>query len=243
MAADPSVSLILPAYNEAQTIRRTLQEATAYLSDRALDYEVLVVAEGDDGTGDIVAELAASNPRLRVLGGRERRGKGHAIRAAVAVAQMEVIGFADADNKTPIDELDKLLPLLKDGYDLAIGSRALDASHVERAQRSYRRLGSKVFRRLMHLATGLHDIPDTQCGFKFFRRDVAKDLFRRQRIDGYMFDVEVLYLARLAGYRLAQVPIRWRDDGDSRLQLVAGNLRNARDILGIRVKHRNCAAS
>jgi dolichyl-phosphate beta-glucosyltransferase len=233
MAADPSVSLILPAYNEAQTIRHTLEEATAYLSDRALEYEVLVVAEGDDGTGDIVAELAASNPRLRVLGGRERRGKGHAIRAAVAVAQMEVIGFADADNKTPICELDRVLPWLGK-YDLVIGSRAQPDSVVEKRQKWYRQIGSRGFWVLMQLVVGLPGIRDTQCGFKFFDGDVARDLFGRQQIDGYMFDVEVLYLASQSGYRIKEVGVRWRDDGDSRLQLIQGNVRNVMDILGIR---------
>jgi dolichyl-phosphate beta-glucosyltransferase len=136
-----------------------------------------------------------------------------------------------------------LLPLLEQGYDLVIGSRGLGESTIERAQPLYRRVGSKGFRVFMHLATGLSHIPDTQCGFKFLQRDVAKDLFARQRIDGYMFDVEILYLAQRAGYKLGQVPIRWRDDGDSRLQLVAGNLRNVRDVLSIRFRRYSCAAS
>ncbi len=238
-----SVSLILPAYNEAGRIGQTLDEAVHYFESRQIDYEILVVAEGDDGTDEVVAGMASVNPRLRLLGGRERLGKGHAIRSAVAVAEKAIVGFADADNKTPIDELDKLLPLLEQGYDLVIGSRGLGESTIERAQPLYRRVGSKGFRVFMHLATGLSHIPDTQCGFKFLQRDVAKDLFARQRIDGYMFDVEILYLAQRAGYKLGQVPIRWRDDGDSRLQLVAGNLRNVRDVLSIRFRRYSCAAS
>jgi dolichyl-phosphate beta-glucosyltransferase len=182
--------------------------------------------------------MGQSNGRVRALGETERRGKGRAIRKAVALAEKEVIGFADADNKTPIDELDKLLPFLRDGYDLAIGSRKLGASRIEHAQKLYRRLGSRGFRLFMQAAVGLRGIPDTQCGFKFFRRDVAKALFGRQRIDGYMFDVEILYLAQKTGYKLAQVPIRWRDDGDSRLQLLSGNARNVRDLLTIRLTHR-----
>jgi dolichyl-phosphate beta-glucosyltransferase len=239
----PSVSLILPAYNEAGRIRQTLDEAVHYFQARDMEHEILVPAEGDDGTHQIVAEMAQANPRLRLLGGKQRRGKGYAIRGAVALAQKDVVGFSDADNKTPIDELDKLLPLLEQGCDLVIGSRALVQSTIERAQPLYRQLGSKGFRVFMHLATGLRNIPDTQCGFKFFRRAVARDLFARQRIDGYMFDVEILYLAQRAGYKLGQVPIRWRDDGDSRLQLVAGNLRNVRDVLSIRLARRTCASS
>jgi dolichyl-phosphate beta-glucosyltransferase len=241
--AEPSVSLILPAYNEAGRIRQTVEEAVSWFDSLSLDYELLVVAEGDDGTDAIVAQMAASNPRLRLLGGRERRGKGHAIRNAVAIAQKSIVGYADADNKTPIDELGKLLTLLQNGCDLAIGSRRLEASAIERAQPLYRRIGSQGFRVFMEMATGLHGIPDTQCGFKFFRRDVARDLFARQRIDGYMFDVEILYLASRLGYKLGQAPVRWRDDGDSRLQLVAGNLRNVRDVLSIRFRQRSCTRS
>ena len=241
--SDASISLILPAYNEAGRIRQTVDEAARYFEDRQTDYEILVVAEGDDGTDQIVAGMASANPRLRLLGGRERRGKGHAIRRAVALAEKAIVGFADADNKTPIEELDKLLPLFDEGCDLVIGSRRLEASAIERAQPLYRRAGSQGFRVFMRLATGLNHVPDTQCGFKFFRQAVAKDLFARQRIDGYMFDVEILYLAQRSGYRLGQAPIRWRDDGDSRLQLVSGNLRNVRDILSIRFLRRTCAPS
>jgi len=242
VATKLSVSLILPAYNEAARIGQTLEEAVRYFESRQMDYEILVAAEGDDGTHEVVAGMAGLNPRLRLMGGKERRGKGQAIRGAVAMAEKTIVGFADADNKTPIDELDKLLPLLEAGYDLVIGSRAMGKSTIERSQPLYRRIGSKGFRVFMHLATGLSHIPDTQCGFKFFQRAVAKDLFARQRIDGYMFDVEILYLAHRAGCKLGQVPIRWRDDGDSRLQLVAGNLRNVRDVLSIRFSRRTCAS-
>jgi dolichyl-phosphate beta-glucosyltransferase len=140
----------------------------------------------------------------------------------------------DADNKTPIDEYDKIKPLLHTGYDLVIGSRRLLEAVIERPPPWYRRLGSSGFGLFVHTVVGLRDIPDTQCGFKFFQQHVARDLFTRQRIDGYMFDVEILYLARQAGYRIGQVPVRWRADGDSRLDLVRGNLRNVRDIFSIR---------
>jgi dolichyl-phosphate beta-glucosyltransferase len=107
-------------------------------------------------------------------------------------------------------------------------------SHIEQAQPAYRRLGSKGFSVFMHAVVGLHEIHDTQCGFKFFQRLAALDLFRRQKIDGYMFDVEILHLAKQAGYRIAQVPVRWHDDSDSRLALLSGNLRNVIDIFRIR---------
>jgi hypothetical protein len=149
----------------------------------------------------------------------------------MAIATGEVTGFADADNKTPIDEFDRVLAAFTGGADVVIGSRQLAGARIERPRRWYRRLGTMGFAAFVHTLVGLADVPDTQCGFKFFRRDVARDLFSRQVIDGYMFDVEILCLAAEAGYRLVQVPVRWRDDRDSRLHLVGGNLRNAADIV------------
>jgi dolichyl-phosphate beta-glucosyltransferase len=231
---DPQISLVLPAYNEARRIADTITQAKSYFNSRSFSYEIIVSADGTDGTREIVTEMAKTDPTLSVIGNIARMGKGHGVRQAVHRAQGDIVGFADADNKTPIDELDKVIPLLTQQYDLVIGSRALADSQIERPQPFYRQLGSKGFGIFMHLVVGLHDVIDTQCGFKFFKRQIAHDLFTRQKIDGYMFDVEILYLAQKAGYKLAQVPVRWRDDGDSRLQLLSGNLRNVLDIFRIR---------
>jgi hypothetical protein len=130
------------------------------------------------------------------------------------------------------------MPLLSADFKVVIGSRAEPESTIEQAQPLYRRWGSTGFAVLMHAVAGLRDIKDTQCGFKFFQRQAGLELFAMQKIDGYMFDVEILYLARRAGYSIAQVPVRWKDDADSRLQLFRGNLRNAVDLLSIPVMHR-----
>lgn len=234
----PYVSLILPAYNEAAVISTTIKEALAFCDAAALTCEIIVVADGNDGTREIVSELAAADPRIKCMGSSQRSGKGRAVREAVELASGAVIGYADADNKVPIDEFRLVQPLLAEGADIVIGSRALAKSVIERRQPLYRRVGSRVFHVAMRAAVGLPQIHDTQCGFKFFRHEVAKQIFRDQIIDGYMFDVEILVLATRAGYELREVPIRWRDDGDSRLNLVAGNLKNARDILRIAWRRR-----
>jgi dolichyl-phosphate beta-glucosyltransferase len=234
MAVPPHLSLIVPAYNEAGSIRQTLAAVQRYLNLQPYPYEILVAADGDDGTREIVTGMAAHDRRLHVLGGPGRGGKGRGIRLAVARATGDVIGFADADYKTPIEELEKVLPWLGRGFDVVIGSRGLAESRIEVPQPFYRQLGSRGFAVVMHLLIGLWGIRDTQCGFKFFRGAVARDLFARQRIDGYMFDVEVLALARRTGYRIKEVGVRWRDDGDSRLDLVAGNWRNLLDLFRIR---------
>lgn len=231
--SNPHISLIFPAYNEVRRIAETVREAKAYFESRQFSYEIIVSADGTDGTREVVADMAQTDSTLRVIGSPERRGKGYGIRQAIPLTTGTFVGFADADNKTPITEFDKVEPLLNQ-YDIVIGSRGLSESTIEQAQPFYRQIGSKGFGIYMRAVTGLTDIIDTQCGFKFFRRPVAVDLFSRQRVDGYMYDVEILYLARKTGYTIGQVPIRWRDDHDSRLQLLSGNIRNALDVLSIR---------
>jgi dolichyl-phosphate beta-glucosyltransferase len=234
MPAETDLTLILPAYNECASIAATIEQAFAYFASRGIKAELIVSADGNDGTRELVGGMIAAHPALRVIGRVERSGKGRGIREALPLAHGRFIGYADADNKVPIEEYDIIRPELDRGCDVVIGSRALARSQVERPQPWHRRLGSKGFAVFMHAAVGLPRIHDTQCGFKFFRREAALRLFEAQRIDGYMFDVEILALAERFGYEIREVPIRWRDDADSRLQLLSGNLRNIIDIMKIR---------
>ena len=231
---NPYLTLILPAFNESRTIVSTLTRTIAYLDSRGRSYQIIVAADGTDGTRELVAEMGRSNPRVQVTGHAERLGKGRGVREAAAMATGEIIGYADADYKVPIEEFDKIAPLLAE-YDVVTGSRALNRALIERKQPLYRRIGSRGFAVFMQTLVGLRGITDSQCGFKFFRRSVALELFRCQKIDGYMFDVELLALALLFGYKIKEVPIRWRDDGDSRLQLLRGNMRNVIDLFRIRL--------
>ncbi len=234
MIEQPMISLIFPAYNEVETIVDTVNEAMAYFESKNVTFEIIVSADGDDGTRERVVAMNAS--RVNVTGSPERGGKGLGIRRALPLVTGKYVGFADADNKTPITEFDKVLPLLEKGLAVVIGSRAIEGSQIEKKQPWYRQIGSKGFAIFMHLIVGLPNIKDTQCGFKFFQHDVFVDLFTHQKIDGYMYDVEILYLSRKRNYDIAQVPVRWRDDGDSRLQLLSGNIRNVIDIFKIRLQ-------
>src|SRR6185436_18242779 len=161
--------------------------------------------------------------------------KGLGVRTAVFMAQGQIIGFSDADNKTPISEFAKLDAPLRAGAEMAIGSRGLPETVIECPQPLIRRLGSKAFAVVMQLIVGLQGIADSQCGFKFFKADVARYLFERQRIDGYMFDVEILAIALRARFSIAQVPVRWRDDKDSRFHIISGGLRDLRELIAIRL--------
>ena len=230
----PDISLILPAYNESKTIANTVREAHRYFQCRGLSSQIIVSADGNDGTRETARALAPEVPGIIVIGGEQRSGKGRGIRLGVERATGAIIGFADADNKVPIDEFDKFLPLLRGTADFAIGTRARGKSIIERPQPLYRRIGGRGFYFLMQALVGLPGIADTQCGFKFFRHELAKAVFAIQEIDGYMYDAEIIALALRMGAVLEQVPIRWHDDADSRLDLVAGNIQNLKDLFRIR---------
>jgi dolichyl-phosphate beta-glucosyltransferase len=205
-----------------------------YLQGRGYAWEIIVSADGADGTRERATEFANGDPRIVVIGTPERRGKGRGVRDGVLQAKGQVIGFVDADYKTPMEEVEKILPAFDEGFDVVIGSRRVGDSKIVRPQKLYRRLGSKAFAKVMRTIVGLHGIQDTQCGFKFFTRDAARKIFSLQQINGYMFDVEILRLARKLGYGIKEVGVRWQDDGDSRSPMISGTIRHARDLLSIR---------
>ena len=234
MSGNIDLSLILPAYNECASIPSTIDQAFACFQSRGIHAEIIVAADGNDGTRELVREKSAENPDLKVIGHQQRSGKGRGVRESVALARGRFIGYADADHKVPFSEYDKVRPFLEQGFEVVTGSRAVAGTQIERHQPWYRQIGSKGFHYFMQTVVGVPGVHDTQCGFKFFQREVALELFRWQKIDGYMFEVEILALAHRFGYRIKEVPIRWRDDGDTRLELLSGNIRNVRDIFAIR---------
>jgi dolichyl-phosphate beta-glucosyltransferase len=239
LVSSPFLSVVLPAYNEAVAIRGTLEAMRAFLDRQGYTYQVIVAADGDDETPSIVEAMSSEWSELQLTSMRGRHGKGHGLRRGMRLATGEIVGFIDADYKTPVDEIVKVLPCFEQGYDVVAGSRAVAESRIEHSQPWYRRIGSRAFALCMHAVVGLPHIRDTQCGFKFFSRQAAAEIFARARIDGYMCDVEILSLADRLGYRVKEVGIVWRDDGDSRLQLLSGNVRNAIDLVRIRFGSRS----
>lgn len=230
----PLLSIVVPAYNEVQRIRQTLSDIRSFLDGKGYRFEIIVSADGTDGTREAVAEMAATDPRISVIGSPERRGKGRGVREGVLRAKGRFVGNVDADYKTPIDQVERMLPYLHDGWDVVIGSRRAEGTLIEKRQPLYRRVGSKGFAFVMRMLVGLYGINDTQCGFKFYSREAARRLFTKQRIDGYMFDVEILRLARLDAMRIKEVGVRWADDGDTRYDPIGGTIKNAKELLRIR---------
>jgi len=233
------ISVIIPAYNEEKRIAFTLEKSIDFLQQRSWQYELLPVDDGSrDATVERIAEVAREFPQVRCVLNGQNRGKGYSIRHGLKEAQGNFIGFMDADYKTDIAALDHAMELLESGACGVIGDRTLGKSEIARERKRYREMGSIVFRRGLQMLMGLRGYDDTQCGFKFFRAEVMRDLFNRQKVEGYMFDVEILLLASKLGYALERIPVKWTFDPDSRFNPVTGMIRNLGELARIRWEHR-----
>ena len=228
------VTVIIPAFNEEHRIRPTLLRIHSYLTSRRYDSEILVVDNASkDGTADVVKRLRASIPNLRLIDASRIQGKGNAVATGIRHSSGKYVLFSDADLSTPIEEVEKLLYRLESDADIAIGSRGLKTSEIIVRQPWLRERGGKIFNLLVR-AMVLGTITDTQCGFKCFKRDTIEPIFGRQRIYGYGFDVEALFIARKIGYTIAEVPVRWIDDPRTHVKPVKDAYRMFRDLVRIR---------
>jgi dolichyl-phosphate beta-glucosyltransferase len=218
----PLLSIVIPAFNEATRLPLSLEKIAAYLAGRAepLHAEVIVVDDGSsDGTAAAASEAGARlGLELSVHVSPENRGKGNAVRVGALAARGAHVLVSDADFSTPLAEWEKLAATRAP---VAIGSRALDETLVKAKQPFYRQAMGKLFNRLVQLLV-VPGIRDTQCGFKLFSRDAARDVFTRAAIDRFAYDVEALLLARRLGYAIAEVPVLWFNSADSRVSLLGG---------------------
>ncbi len=229
------LSVIIPAYNEDVCLHRTLQAIVAYLAGR-FSYEIIVVDDGStDRTYEVSRNFFNMNQCGQVLKNDANYGKGYSVRKGMFKARGNLRLFSDADMSTPIDELEKLHGAIGDGYDLAIGSRSLPDSDVRVHQRLYRELMGKIFNCFVQ-KVAVRGIIDTQCGFKLFTKEAAHDIFRRQYINGFSFDVEVLFIAFKLGYRVKEVPVTWINSPRSKVNPVTDSARMLLDLFSIRFK-------
>ncbi|MCL6506631.1 MAG: glycosyltransferase family 2 protein, partial [Bryobacteraceae bacterium] len=193
-----SISIVIPAYNEEQRLGSTLNAILSFLNQRPSRFaEILVVDDGSrDATARIVERFSVDHPQIRLLRNPGNRGKGYSVRHGVLESRGEWILFTDADLSAPIEELDKLFDAVRrHDADIAIGSRALDRSLIQVHQSWFRETAGRIFNLFLRILTGLPFL-DTQCGFKLYRRQAAHEIFRRQRLERFGFDAEVLYIAR-----------------------------------------------
>jgi glycosyltransferase involved in cell wall biosynthesis len=236
-----SLSIVIPAYNEAARLGNTLRAVVDYLRQNEPDAEVIVV---DDGSADDTADLArrsfadAGALRTSVISYKSNLGKGRAVRLGLLAARGDVVLFSDADLSTPITEAPKLVePILSGKYDVTFGSRALDRQLIGIHQPWRREQGGRIFNLAVRLATGL-PFWDTQCGFKAFRMSVCRPLVEAATVDRFGFDVELLYLAFRAGLRLQEVPVRWDHNEGSKVTLFSDSFKMLNEVGLIRQQAR-----
>lgn len=238
LGAVPScdLSVIIPAYNEACEIESTVSAVLEYCAQKFARAEIIVVDDGStDATAVHLKRLLASIPNFRIITHETNCGKGASVRDGVCAARGALILFMDADAATPISELDRFLPLLKNGTDIVIGSRYLKDSAVIRKQPWYRVLLGRVGNLVIQLVL-LEHINDTQCGFKAFTHKAAYALFSKQRIEGWGFDTEILALAQHMGFSIKEIPVHWRDSiaRKSRFRPIKDAHRTLRELFRIK---------
>jgi glycosyltransferase involved in cell wall biosynthesis len=232
----PAFSIVIPCFNEEARIGQTLRLAVDYLAANAPESELIVVNDGStDATGAIARErLGAAPIATRLLENFPNRGKGAAVRSGLLAATRPIGLFSDADLSTPLEETSKLIgPIGNDEVDIAFGSRALDRTLIGVHQPWRREQAGRVFNLLVRLATGL-PFWDTQCGFKAFRLETCRSILERARIEGFAFDVELLYLAYRAGLRIREVPVRWNHAEGSKVSFFRDSLRMLREVITLR---------
>jgi len=229
------LSIIIPAYNEELRLVRTLPDLRAWLEQQETTWEVVLV---DAGSSDRTLEVFHehfSQEEGRSFHNNDNRGKGYAIRRGIHEAKGEVLLFSDADFSTPIEEFPKLYQFLQDGYDIAIGSRSLPDSNVEIHQAWYREGMGRIFNLLLQLIV-LRGFIDTQCGFKCVRRKCILPLLPLMVVDGFCFDVELLFLAKKAGLKIVEVPVTWVNDPVSKVHILKDSSKMFLDLLWIRFR-------
>jgi len=237
-----SLSIIIPAYNEAARLGKTLRAVLDYLRENSPEAEVIVVDDGSaDNTADLARETFQDSGSLRtsVISYKSNLGKGRAVRLGLLAARGDVALFSDADLSTPITETPKLVEPIRNGqYDVTFGSRALDRALIGVHQSWRREQGGRVFNLVVRLATGM-PFWDTQCGFKAFRMSVCRPLIEAATIDRFGFDVELLYLAFRAGVNLKEIPVRWDHNEGSKITLFTDSFKMVNEVALIRRQARS----
>ncbi len=232
---DPFLSIVIPAYNEAHRLGRTLELIKLYLQSKQFTAEVIIVNDGStDRLEDLLEERRGEFPVMNVIHNENNRGKGYSVRRGVLEARGQFVLFTDADLSAPIEETDKLLDALERVQaDAAVGSRALQKELIGLHQPTLREFGGRLFNLLVRMVTGLK-LRDTQCGLKLFRRLSTRRAFELQRASGFSFDFEVLFLIARLGGKIVEVPVRWDHDPGTKVRILRDAARACVDLAALR---------
>jgi dolichyl-phosphate beta-glucosyltransferase len=231
------LSIVIAAYNEENRIGESLLKIKAYLDARDTDYEIIVVDDGStDNTKKVSADYKTKIANLKIISYPVNKGKGYALRQGVFASKGDAVLLTDADLSTPIEELDRLLPLIVGGrYDVVIGSRALETSKILKKQPWWRQGMGKTFNRIVKLLV-LDGFNDTQCGFKLFSGAAAGVLFKHARVNRFAYDVEILAMAKMKGFRISEVSVRWINSPESKVNPIFDSLQMLFDLIKIRMR-------
>jgi len=214
------ISIVIPAYNEEKRIGKTLERVYEYFKKKKTEFEIIVVDDGsNDRTVEIVEKFSSDKKEIRILKHEKNMGKGKAVKTGILDAKGNLILFTDADLSTPIEEFEKLKKKIENGYDIAIGSRALKGSKIVIPQPFYRRIIGRIFPLLVRLIV-IKDFKDTQCGFKLFKKEVAKKIFSQLKTEGFAFDVEVLARGKKENFKIAEVGVLWYNSPESKVSIL-----------------------
>ena len=232
------LSVVIPAYNEEKRIEDTLSRMHDYLGSKDFDHEIILV---DDGSSDGTVARArgsdiAAEGKLKIVFNGRNRGKGYSVKNGIAASSGEYVLICDADMSTPIEEFDRLSAVAESGYDIVIGSRSVAGSDVRVRQPWYRERMGKVFNFFVRVLL-MKGFSDTQCGFKLFRGGAAREIAHRLRIDGFCFDVEMLYLAGKKGYRVKEEGVVWDNSPQSKVKIMGSSLNMFFDLVRIKRLH------
>lgn len=229
------LSVIIPAYNEEKRISRTIEDIENYLKNQNFESEIIIVSDGStDKTVEVVKSFSNKFKNLKIIDYKENKGKGFGVREGILKAQGEFRIFTDADNSTPISEIEKFWKEFEMGADIVIGSREIKGAILDPPQPLFRRFVGECFKFLRKIIIGLWEIQDTQCGFKCFKKETVERVFPKCKIDRFAFDPEILILAKKAGYKIKEVPIYWRNDLMSKVK-IKSIFKMAIDLIKIRL--------
>jgi dolichyl-phosphate beta-glucosyltransferase len=232
------LSVVVPAYNEERRLSSALDRIAGHLNHWDIEYEVIVVDDGSsDGTVDVARKSGLARAgRLNIISNGKNRGKGFSVRTGIRASRGKYVLFTDADLSTPISEFDKLFSFMDQGYDIVMASRGIKGSVLKVRQPWYRQTMGRIFNLFVKLML-FRDHNDTQCGFKLLRGEVAREISGEMKIDGFCFDVEMIYLARKKGYKIKEIGVIWENSIESRVTIMNSSLSMFMDLFRIKKWH------
>lgn len=228
------LSVVIPVYNEEKRFYPLLKPVVQYLEEHFANFELIIVNDGSlDQTESVIQKSITGNKNVKLISYYPNRGKGYAIRQGILSSRGQRVLFMDADLSTPLDQIPKILSQLERS-DIVIGSRGIAAADIRQKPPLFRRFASFVFDQIKFIMVGLREFKDTQCGFKAFKGDIARSLFAKSKIDRFMFDAEILYMAQKQGLKINEIPVVWSDAPESKVRFLPGLIQMFRDLWRIR---------